>query len=291
MIDFDLSLRRPGGFTLEMAGHFPAGELSALFGPSGSGKSTLLRLIAGLETPDAGYLKVDGEVWFDRAAGINRPVQQRAVGMVFQDYALFPNMSVRQQLEFASTGQNERGWIDELLALTELTELAERRPAALSGGQQQRVALARALARKPRLLLLDEPLSALDQTLRQRLQQEIATLQRRFGLTTLMVSHDVGEVYRLAHQVLQVGYGRILRQDTPQNLLIQRTLSGNRLTLSAELLAKRQSDVVWIMTLLIGQDIVEVIASHEEARQFEPGDRLALGTNTFGALLLPQRAP
>jgi molybdate transport system ATP-binding protein len=291
MIEFDLSLRRPGGFTLEMAGQCPAGELSALFGPSGSGKSTLLRLIAGLETPDAGYLKVDGEIWFDRAAGINRPVQQRAVGMVFQDYALFPSMNVRQQLEFACSSHDERGWIDELLVLTELSELADRRPAALSGGQQQRVALARALARKPRLLLLDEPLSALDQTLRQRLQQEIATLQRRFGLTTLLVSHDVSEVYRLARQVLQVGYGRILRQDTPRNLFIQRTLSGNRLTLSAELLAKRQSDVVWIMTLLIGQDIVEVIASRDEAAQFEPGDRLALGTNTFGALLLPQSAP
>lgn len=286
MIEFDFSLKRRDGFALEMAGQFNSGQLVALFGPSGSGKSTLLRLLAGLETPECGRLVVDGEVWFDSAAGINKPVQQRAIGMVFQDYALFPNMSVRDNLLFAA-GRKEQAWVDKLLQLTGLTELAGRRPGALSGGQQQRVALARALARKPRLLLLDEPLSALDTSLRHHLQQEIAALQRRFGLSTVLVSHDVAEVYRLTQRVLLTEHGRITRQDTPQAVFMQRALSGNRLTLSAELLAKRRSDVVWIMTLLVGQDIVEVMASEDEAQQFAPGDRLALAPNTFGALLMP----
>lgn len=290
MIEFDFSLKHGAGFALEMAGRFDTGQLAALFGPSGAGKSTLLRLLAGLARPERGRLVVDGEVWFDSTAGIDKPVQQRAIGMVFQDYALFPNMSVRGNLLYAA-GKHEHGWVDELLEMTGLAALAERRPGALSGGQQQRVALARALARKPRLLLLDEPLSALDTELRHHLQQEIASLHRRFGLSTLLVSHDVGEVYRLADQVLLCEHGRIVRQGTPQALFLERALAGSRLTLSAELLAKRQSDVVWIMTLLVGQDIVEVMASAEEAQRFHPGDRLALATNTFGALLMPHRAP
>jgi molybdate transport system ATP-binding protein len=290
MIEFEFTLEHGRSFALNMAGGFASGQLVTLFGPSGAGKSTLLRLLAGLATPSSGRLVVDGEVWFDSTAGINKPAQQRAIGMVFQDYALFPNMSVRENLLFAA-GKREQTWVEELLELTGLSALAGRRPSALSGGQQQRVALARALARKPRLLLLDEPLSALDAGLRLRLQQEIASLHRRFGLTTILVSHDVAEVYRLAEQVLLCEHGRIVRQDTPQAVFMQRALSGNRLTLSAELLAKRQSDVVWIMTLLVGQDIVEVMASAEEAQRFAPGDRLALATNTFGALLMPHGAP
>ncbi|RXZ44883.1 ABC transporter ATP-binding protein [Crenobacter cavernae] len=290
MIEFDFSLTRPaqGGhaFSLAMDGEIAAGDFVTLFGASGAGKSTLLRLMAGLETPTRGRLVVDGELWLDTERGVSLPVQSRAIGLVFQDYALFPNMSVRENLRFAA-GKNQDSWVAELLEITGLATLAERLPAMLSGGQKQRVALARALARKPRLLFLDEPLSALDLSLRLKLQQELLQLHQRFDLTTVLVSHDLSEVFRLSNRVLVCESGRIVKHGTPQALFLEHAVAGNRLTLSAELIAKRQSDVVWIMTLLVGQDLIEVIATADEAARFAPGDRVAFGASTFGASLSP----
>ncbi|MDN0084925.1 ATP-binding cassette domain-containing protein [Crenobacter sp. SG2305] len=291
MIEFDLSLSRAGhnsgdGFRLVMAGRIDDGEFLTLFGPSGVGKSTLLRLIAGLEKPSAGTLKVDGETWCDAARGMHKPPQQRSVGFVFQDYALFPTMTVSDNVRYAA-GRGESAWVGELLELTRLSALAERKPHELSGGQQQRVALARALARRPRLLLLDEPLSALDLSLRLMLQQELQELHQRFGLTTILVSHDLSEVFRLSHRVMVCEHGRIVRHGHPRDVFIGQAPSRDRLSLSGELLAKRRSDVVWILTLLVGQDIVEVIATDEEADALEPGMRLAISTRAFSPLLMP----
>ena len=140
-----------------------------------------MRLIAGLETPDSGVIDVDGEVWFDSGKKINLPPQRRSIGFVFQDYALFPTMSVRDNLLFAAETAQQRHNVDELLELIELTNLAQRLPATLSGGQKQRVALARALVRHPKILLLDEPLSALDPSMRQKLQDELALIHERSG--------------------------------------------------------------------------------------------------------------
>ncbi|MBN2722283.1 MAG: ATP-binding cassette domain-containing protein, partial [Campylobacterales bacterium] len=149
------------------------GEFLTLFGLSGAGKTTLMRMIAGLEIPDNGRIEVDGEVWFDSELKINLPPQKRSVGFVFQDYALFPTMNVRQNLLFAAENNSQRKYVDTLLEMIELTSLSERLPATLSGGQKQRVALARALVRHPKILLLDEPLSALDPAMRQKLQDEL----------------------------------------------------------------------------------------------------------------------
>ncbi|MDZ4378071.1 MAG: ABC transporter ATP-binding protein, partial [Xanthomonadaceae bacterium] len=148
-----------------------AGETVAIVGASGAGKSTLLRMLAGLSQPNSGRIVVDGEPWFDSAKKINLPPQQRAIGFVFQDYALFSNLTVRQNVAYAAD-KGQASWVVRLLAMTGLTELQDSLPARLSGGQKQRVALARALARKPKLLLLDEPLSALDGALRAQLQDE-----------------------------------------------------------------------------------------------------------------------
>ncbi|WP_024301877.1 ABC transporter ATP-binding protein [Pseudogulbenkiania sp. MAI-1] len=291
MIEFDLQFQRSTGsdrFALAMAGTLQRGRLLTLFGPSGSGKSTLLRLLAGLERPAAGRLVVNGEVWFDAARGICLPPQRRRVGMVFQDYALFPRMSVRQNVAFG-VGRDAGSWVDELLALTGLDALAERRPHELSGGQRQRVALARALAPKPALLLLDEPLSALDPALRRGLQDELLALQRRLGLTTLLVSHDIGEVFRLADEVWQCQAGTLTMRGTPHEVFIGQARAHDRLSLDAEVLAKRRSDVVWLLTLRVGHDIIEVIASDEEAQGLDCGDRLCLSTRAFSPLLLPAR--
>ncbi len=219
MLDFHLrkALHTAAGpRTLDVALALPPGELLALSGPSGAGKTTLLRLLAGLDRPDAGFVRCEEQTWYDGARRRWLPPQRRPLGFVFQDYALFPNMTVRENLAFAAGGQaGNKQLVSELLIMLELAELAERRPALLSGGQQQRVALARALARRPRLLLLDEPLSALDLPIRLRLQQVLADVHQRFELTTILISHDPAEIARLATRVLELDLGQVRRLGPP----------------------------------------------------------------------------
>ncbi|MGI4743562.1 MAG: ATP-binding cassette domain-containing protein [Janthinobacterium lividum] len=230
MIDFHLTKAlhtAAGPRTLDVRLTLPPGELLALTGPSGAGKTTLLRLLAGLSRPEAGFLEVDGHSWYRAERRQWLPPQRRPLGYVFQDYALFPHLTVRENLAFAAEGQPQASQVvTELLALLELTELAARRPAALSGGQQQRVALARALARRPRLLLLDEPLSALDLPTRLRLQDALADIHRRFNLTTILISHDPAEIARLATRVVELDLGQVRRVGAPTLPGLPATLGG-----------------------------------------------------------------
>ena len=213
MLDFHLlkALHTAAGpRTLDVRLTLAPGELLALSGPSGAGKTTLLRLLAGLSRPDDGFIQAENACWYSHERRQWLPPQRRPLGFVFQDYALFPHMTVRENLVFAANGQaNKNQIVSELLELLELGELAQHRPAALSGGQQQRVALARALARRPRLLLLDEPLAALDQPTRRRLQQALLGVHRQFNLTTILISHDPAEIARLADRVVELDLGRV----------------------------------------------------------------------------------
>ncbi|RME10009.1 MAG: ATP-binding cassette domain-containing protein, partial [Aquificota bacterium] len=161
-----------GDFWLDVELEVRGTEFLVILGQSGSGKTTLLRCIAGLEKPEEGYIEVDGQVWFDSKRGINLPPQRRDVGFVFQDYALFPNMTVLENVMYGMKEKN-RDYALELLRMAGLEGLRDKKPDRLSGGQKQRVALLRALAKEPRVLLLDEPLSALDPELRQELQKEL----------------------------------------------------------------------------------------------------------------------
>jgi iron(III) transport system ATP-binding protein len=190
------------------------GEFVCLVGPSGCGKTTALRMIAGLETPTAGYIRSSGK---DIGA---LPPSERGMGMVFQSYALFPNMTAEQNVLFALGREagNRRARAAELLALVDLGALARKRPHEMSGGQQQRVAIARALARAPRFLLLDEPLSALDPQIRGRLRNELKLLQRRLGITTLMVTHDQAEALAIADRIAVMRKGRLLQIGSPKEI-------------------------------------------------------------------------
>lgn len=201
--------KRLGSFTLDVA--FSAGnEVLALLGASGCGKSMTLRCIAGIERPDEGRIVVDGEVLFDSKRRIDLPPQKRRVGLLFQHYALFPTMTVEQNIA-AGLRKKDPALVEQYIRRFRLEGLEKRLPGQLSGGQQQRAALARMLVPQPRLLMLDEPFSALDAHLRWELEQEVLAVTRSFGGTTLLVSHDRDEVYRTAGPLAVFGQGRIDR--------------------------------------------------------------------------------
>ena len=191
------------------------GELFALLGPSGSGKTTLLRAIAGFVEPDAGTIRIDGDAMRDL------PVHRRDIGMVFQHYALFPHMSVFDNVAFGlsvrSVARSEMAaQVRAMLSLVQLEGFEKRRPGQLSGGQQQRVALARALVTRPRVLLLDEPLGALDKRLRRRMQVELRQIQREVGITTVFVTHDQEEALTLSDRIAILDAGRIVQSGPPR---------------------------------------------------------------------------
>ena len=194
-------------FHLDAEYRLEEGGFLGIRGPSGSGKTTLLRCLAGLLIPDAGFIQIGEETWYSGREGLSLPPQRRSVGFVFQDYALFPHMTVERNVLYA-TGDRKR--TRELLDLTRMTDFARHFPRELSGGQKQRTALARALARNPRLLLLDEPLSALDEDLRHSMGEELRRIHRETGVTSIIVSHSRREISRLCTEVLELAGGRIL---------------------------------------------------------------------------------
>ena len=208
-VDITLPLR---SFELELA--LEAGETVALVGPSGAGKTSVLRAIAGLARPSAGRIALGDEVWFDASRGVFRKPDERRVGLVFQEYALFPHMSVRQNVAYAG-----RARADELLERFGISHLAHARTTELSGGEGQRVALARALARDPGVLLLDEPLAALDAHTKSDVRPELEELLRALALPTLLVTHDYEDAAALAGSVGVIVDGKLRQLATPQELV------------------------------------------------------------------------
>jgi iron(III) transport system ATP-binding protein len=198
-----------------------SGEILALLGPSGSGKTTLLRLIAGFETPDAGRVCICDQTVVDVADSVWVAAEDRGVGMVFQDYALFPHLTVAQNISFGlhrSSKKEQRLRVAELLRLTELTDYAARYPHQLSGGQQQRVALARALAPRPRVVLLDEPFNGLDPELRPQMRREVAQILRQLRTAAILVTHDQEEALGMADRVAVIRHGELQQVGTPEDI-------------------------------------------------------------------------
>lgn len=206
---------------LDVAFRVDPGELLALVGHSGSGKTTLLRTIAGLWRPGTARVRVDGETWLDTASGVNLAPHRRAVGVVFQTYALFPHMTAAQNVMAALPPNTAavRSEAERLLELVNLRGLADRRPAQLSGGEQQRVAVARALARRPRALLLDEPFSAVDRATREKLHAEIIALRAHLAMPVVLVTHDMNEAQLLADRMVVIEKGHVVREGTTAEVM------------------------------------------------------------------------
>lgn len=288
MLHFDLQKKLGSGDharTLTLAAELKPGEVLALSGPSGVGKTTLLRCLAGLDVPDHGHIRFSDQIWYDTANKRQLPTAQRRIGFVFQDYALFPHLTVRQQLRYAQRNANANN-IDRWLDLLELTELADRRPGQLSGGQRQRLALARAFVGEPQLLLLDEPLSALDAGLRQDIQQRLATALAAQATTTILVSHDAGEIIRLAHRMIQLSPDAAPRIGTPTELLLG-NLTPGRCTVHATVLALLTGDVMTTAVLGIGHDRITTLISHAEAVQLIIGQAVRVELNGTSAIVVP----
>ena len=259
-------------------------EFVALFAASGEGKTTLLRMLAGLTTPSEGCIEVDGQVWFDSRRKINLSVQDRRAGFVFQQHCLFPQMTIRENLNYALR-PNDKNSTDHWLAMMDLTALANQRPHQLSSGQRQRVALARALVNRPQILLLDEPFSALDINLRLKLQDEIVKIYRETKITTILVSHDLSEVIRLSGKIFIIEQGRIVRSGHPQDIFINNNVSG-KFKFVGEIVAIDQDGVVYILTVQIGNNLTKVIATDEEIKKLKVGSKVIVATKAFNPLIL-----
>jgi len=272
-------------FTLE-----PERAWTVLFGPSGAGKTTVLRCLAGLDRPDRGLIRFGGETWFDSQKRRFLPPQKRTIGYFFQDYALFPHLSVRNNIgyhlpDLSRTERSAR--IGEMLDVFDLGSLADRNVRSLSGGEKQRVALARTLVRRPRLLLLDEPLSALDQPTRVRLRKDLRKLLGRFDIPVLLVTHDRTEALSLGDRLIVMNEGSILQQGSISDVFSRPN-------------QKRTAEIVGMENVLPGEMVAQAdgmaqvrVGNHQLttlAGDCDPGP-VMVGIRAEDIVLLPENSP
>lgn len=288
MIKLDLKkklLSSEGVMILSIEAEIPEMEFVTLFGKSGAGKTSILRMIAGLFQPDEGCIEVNGETWFNSRKKINIPPQRRNCGMVFQDYSLFPNMSVRENVEFAFDKTQDRKMVDDLLCLVDMAEFADSKPSILSGGQKQRIALVRAIARRPKILLLDEPLASIDPQMRLKLQDDIISIHRNFSITSIIVSHDLSEVFRMSSSVLVLENGKISRHGRPHDIFMENRISG-KFKFTGEVLEVKKNDTLYTITVLIGNSIVRVTALEEDTEGLFPGSKVIVASKAFNPIIV-----
>lgn len=287
MIDINISKAlhgAQGALHLSIEDHIPEASFTTLYGKSGAGKTTLLKILAGLLRPDSGSIKLDDQYWYDEEKNIFLAPQKRDVGLVSQDYALFPNMTVLQNLEFALQKGQDKKIIKELISIVELEELQHQKPQFLSGGQKQRVALARSVVQRPKILLLDEPLSAVDNEMRHRLQQYLMDIHQQYSLTTVLVSHDISEIIRLSDRVLVIENGVISRKGSPSEIFSQHQFSG-KFKFTGQIVHIEPNGFISIISVLIGRDLVKIIEVNNENRQFEVGDRVMVASKAFNPII------
>lgn len=263
-----------GEMPLDIALSIEENSFVCISGESGSGKTTLLRILAGLDNAQ-GTISVNDEIWLDKTKNLS--VQKRDIGFVFQDYSLFPNMSVADNLLYVN---KDIKLMQHLLEITELSALQKRLPNTLSGGQQQRVSLCRALMNKPKILLMDEPFSALNPQMRTKLQDEILSLHKEFHTTTIMVTHDPSEMYKLANRVVVLHQGKIINDGLPKDVLLK-TNGSAKFSFEGKVLDIRKVDVIYTAIIAIGQQLVEIVISYDEAKKLTIGDIINISTKAF----------
>lgn len=273
-----------GEMNLNVEMNIEQGDFIALYGDSGAGKTSILRMLSGLLQVDKGKITVGQQTWLDTEKKRCLKPQKRKVGFLFQNYALFPNMTVKEHLEFALEKGQDKKIIEELMATVELDELQNQKPKILSGGQKQRLALARALVRKPKILLLDEPLSAIDSTMRAKLQDYILKVHHQFNLTTILVSHNISEVVKMADKIFVLKNGNIIKEGSPVSVFTNKQLSG-KFQFSGEVVEIKKEGVIYIVTVLIGKNFVRVIAEGSEANVLAIGDNVIVASKAFNPII------
>ncbi len=267
-----------GKMPLSINVNIKKGEFLSLSGKSGSGKTTLLRIIAGLEDIDKGEIIVNEKTWINTVnKKLYTPTQKRKIAYLFQDYALFPNMTVLKNLLFV---KNDRAFAYKLLNMVGLKELENRMPNMLSGGQKQRIALCRALMTQPEILLLDEPLSALDLEMRKKLQEDIKTFHEEFKITTIMVSHDPSEIYKLSSRVILLDNGKIIKNGNAKDVLLK-TSGSQKISFEGEILEIYQADILSIAIISINEQLVKVVLNSYQANEFKAGEIVDISTKAF----------
>ena len=270
-----------GKLTLDVNFSIPEFGFITLFGKSGVGKTTILRMIAGLTNPDSGFIKVGDISWYDKKNILNLKTQKRNIGFVFQDYALFPNMTVEQNLFYAQSNKDSRH-VNDLLDIFDLKGLRNRKPDLLSGGQKQRVAVARALARKPQILLLDEPLSALDSESRFILQKEIMEAHKSFHSTTVLVSHDIDEITRLSDKVYVIENGIIINSGKTEFIFKDRDQEST-ITIPCKIKSVSENSI----EIEINNTTVKIDILWNNTHTYKVGDTINISTKSGNLFITP----
>ena len=279
MITIDCKKKISDDFSIDARLEINKGSFVCLYGRSGSGKTTLLRILAGFLRADSGSIKDGDRVLQEGNEFLS--AGKRRIGFLFQDYALFENMSVTGNLLFARNDPQKAAMLLEIL---ELSGLAKSGVEGLSGGQKQRVALARALMQEPEILLLDEPLSALDFTMREKIQEYLLKIHEQFHQTVILVSHDVSEIYRLCKRVYEMKDGRIVRTGTPEEIFLK-TSGSQKFSFVGKIVDLQARDGIKVAVVAIGSQLCEVVLSNTEAEGLQVGDEVKTGAKAFNITL------
>ena len=284
MLDFDIRKRlhtQEGFINLHLKAKIKDNDFVTISGKSGTGKTTFLRILSGLSKADSGRLLVNGEVWYDSEKEIDLKPQKRKVGFVFQDFSLFPNMTVRENILYANNNPDKA---NELMELLEIRVLEDRYPDKLSGGQKQRVAIARALSIEPEILLLDEPFSALDLNLKLKIHEELLNIHKKYKTTIILVSHDMGEIFKLSQRTIHIENGIISKDGPPIDIFLSSS-SSYKFSFVGEIVSIKQVDIVYVALVVSHDNFSEVVLTEEDIRELNIGDKVLVASKAFNPVI------